>query len=65
MENKLIPLYDDSKTYYCEECEQFKELMDMHTRTNGKCKLCWSKKEDKNNLKRGGNRKGYKDGKKR
>lgn len=49
--------------YYCNNCEQFKELMDMHTWDNGKCKICWSKEENMRNSTRGGNRKGYKNGK--
>lgn len=40
------------KTYYCNNCEDFKESMDMHSREDGICKLCWSKLENKRNLKR-------------
>ena len=40
------------KTYYCNNCEDFKESMDMHSREDGICKLCWSKEEDIKNLKR-------------
>ena len=48
------------KYFYCEICEQLKEAMDMHTWENGLCKTCWSKKENKRNINRGGNRKGCK-----
>lgn len=54
----------NKETYYCSICEQSKESMDMHTRDNGTCKICWSKEENKRNSMRGGNRKGYKNGKK-